>query len=159
MKAGALLGIVCLAACSSPAPKPVDRGPPKAKKSARTLTIIATNDLHGAVDRLPLFAGFIANIRDARKADGGGVLLVDGGDMFQGTLESNLAEGTDVVRAYNAIAYDAVAIGNHEFDFGPEGPEVTAKTGEQTTNATNAAAAARTATPRKRKLMDPSTRS
>lgn len=126
MKAGALLGLVCLAACSSPAQK-VDRGPPQPKKGARTLTIIGTNDLHGAVDRLPLFAGYIANIREARKADGGGVLLVDGGDMFQGTLESNLAEGADVVRAYNAIAYDAVAIGNHEFDFGPEGPEVTAK--------------------------------
>jgi len=97
------------------------------KKGARTLTIIGTNDLHGAVDRLPLLAGFIENVREARKADGGGVLLLDAGDMFQGTLESNLAEGADVVRAYNAIGYDAVAIGNHEFDFGPEGPDVTAK--------------------------------
>lgn len=127
MKAGVLLGVLCAAACSSPAPKHVDRGPPVAKKGARTLTIIGTNDLHGAVDRLPLLAGFIENIREARKADGGGVLLVDAGDMFQGTLESNLAEGADVVRAYNVIGYDAVAIGNHEFDFGPEGPDVTAK--------------------------------
>lgn len=126
MKAGVLLGVLCAAACSSPT-KHVDRGPPVVKKGARTLTIIGTNDLHGAVDRLPLLAGFIENVREARKADGGGVLLVDAGDMFQGTLESNLAEGADVVRAYNAIGYDAVAIGNHEFDFGPEGPDVTAK--------------------------------
>jgi 5'-nucleotidase len=128
MKAGVLLGVVCAAACSSPT-KHVDRGPPggAVKKGARTLTIIGTNDLHGAIDRLPLLAGFIENIREARKADGGGVLLLDAGDMFQGTLESNLAEGSDVVRAYNAIGYDAVAIGNHEFDFGPEGPDVTAK--------------------------------
>lgn len=128
MKAGVLLGVLCAAACSSPT-KHVDRGPPggAVKKGARTLTIIGTNDLHGAVDRLPLLAGFIENVREARKADGGGVLLLDAGDMFQGTLESNLAEGADVVRAYNAIGYDAVAIGNHEFDFGPEGPDVTAK--------------------------------
>jgi 5'-nucleotidase len=128
MKSGVLLGVLCAAACSSPT-KHVDRGPPGgvAKKGARTLTIIGTNDLHGAVDRLPLLAGFVENIREARRADGGGMLLVDAGDMFQGTLESNLAEGADVVRAYNVIGYDAVAIGNHEFDFGPEGPDVTAK--------------------------------
>jgi 2',3'-cyclic-nucleotide 2'-phosphodiesterase (5'-nucleotidase family) len=86
-----------------------------------TVSIVGTNDLHGALVRLPLFAGFVNNLRAARAADGG-VLLVDGGDMFQGTLESNLAEGADVVRAYNQIGYAAVAIGNHEFDYGPVGP-------------------------------------
>ncbi|HMG20165.1 MAG TPA: bifunctional UDP-sugar hydrolase/5'-nucleotidase [Kofleriaceae bacterium] len=90
-----------------------------------TISIIGTNDLHGAVDRLPLFGGFIANLRAARAADGG-VLLVDGGDMFQGTLESNLGEGADVVRAYNYLGYAGVAIGNHEFDYGPAGPAATA---------------------------------
>jgi 5'-nucleotidase len=94
-----------------------------------TLSIVGTNDLHGALERLPLFAGFVANLRAARAADGGGVVLVDGGDMFQGTLESNLGEGADVVRAYNRIGYAAVAIGNHEFDYGPEGPAVTAAGG------------------------------
>jgi 5'-nucleotidase len=47
--------------------------------------------------------------------------------MFQGTLESNLAEGAGIVRAYNALGYDAVAIGNHEFDYGPVGPRATAE--------------------------------
>jgi 5'-nucleotidase len=42
--------------------------------------------------------------------------------MWQGSLESNLYEGATVVAAYNAIGYDAAAIGNHEFDFGPVGP-------------------------------------
>jgi len=90
-----------------------------------TLTILGTNDLHGALDRLPIFAGFVANVRAARAADGGGVIVLDGGDMFQGTLESNLGEGADVVRAYNQIGYAATAIGNHEFDFGPVGPAAT----------------------------------
>src|SRR5262249_46579873 len=93
---------------------------------AVTLSIVGTNDLHGALERLPLLAGFIANLRAARAADGGGVVLVDGGDMCQGPLESSLAEGADVVRAYNHIGYAAVALGNHEFDYGPEGPAAVA---------------------------------
>src|SRR6187551_1347437 len=115
--------------CSQPATKKHVDGPPPAKQGgSRTITIIGTNDLHGALDRMPLLAGFVANVRAARQADGGGVLLLDGGDMFQGTLESNLAEGADVVRAYNAIGYTAVAVGNHEFDYGPEGPATTPQT-------------------------------
>ena len=123
MKRVAIL-VACAAACSSaPPPHPIDRTtPPTLKKGARTLTIIGTNDLHGAIDRLPLLGGFLANVRAARAADGGGVLVLDAGDMFQGTLESNMAEGADIVTAYNALHYDAVCIGNHEFDFGPEGP-------------------------------------
>src|SRR4051812_26757086 len=115
----AAVGAVALAlSCSSPATKHhVDHPPPAAQKGSRTITIIGTNDLHGALDRMPLFAGFVANVRAARAKDGGAVLLIDAGDMFQGTLESNLAEGADVVRAYNQIGYTAVAVGNHEFDF------------------------------------------
>jgi 5'-nucleotidase len=120
--------LACLAACSS-APRH-DHVPPVATKT-RTLTIIGTNDLHGALERLPLFAGFVANVRAARAADGGGVLLVDAGDLFQGTLESNLGEGADVVKAYNALGYTASAIGNHEFDYGPVGPAVTAKSADE----------------------------
>ena len=91
-----------------------DEQPPRSLSAIRTLTIIGTSDLHGALDRLPLLAGFIANVRAARAADGGGVLLVDAGDLFQGTLESNVGEGIDVVRAYNEMGYAASAIGNHE---------------------------------------------
>lgn len=95
-----------------------------------TLTILGTNDLHGALERLPIFAGFVANARAARAADGGAVIVVDGGDMFQGTLESNLGEGAAVIRAYNQIGYAAAAIGNHEFDFGPVGPLATPASSE-----------------------------
>jgi 5'-nucleotidase len=102
--------------------------PPQTTRGVVTLTIIGTNDLHGAMERLPLFAGFMRNLRAARAADGGGVVLVDGGDMFQGTLESNLAEGADIVRAYNYLGYAAAAVGNHELDYGPEGPAATAAT-------------------------------
>lgn len=119
-------------ACSQPATKdPRPRLPPKVQPGAVTVSIVGTNDLHGALERLPIFAGYIANLRAARAADGGGVVLLDAGDMFQGTLESNLTEGADVVRAYNTIGYAAAAVGNHEFDFGPEGPAVTASSVEE----------------------------
>lgn len=131
----ACLFVGFLVACSHPGAQPAAQAttpasPPRAAIEAVrrpvTLSIIGTNDLHGALDRLPLLAGFVANLRAARAADGGGVVLVDGGDMFQGTLESNLTEGADVVRAYNEIGYAAVAVGNHELDYGPEGPHAVA---------------------------------
>jgi 2',3'-cyclic-nucleotide 2'-phosphodiesterase (5'-nucleotidase family) len=133
-----LLAFWVLIGCSHPAApsvpplgdgswRPVGHEPPPPPRDhAVTISIVGTNDLHGALERLPLFAGFVANLRAARAADGGGVVLVDGGDMFQGTLESNLGEGADVVRVYNHLGYAGVAIGNHEFDYGPEGPAVIA---------------------------------
>jgi 2',3'-cyclic-nucleotide 2'-phosphodiesterase (5'-nucleotidase family) len=93
-----------------------------AAPSRVTLSIVGTSDLHGRIAALPWFAGFLGNLRAARARDGGAVVLVDAGDMFQGTLESNLDEGAPVVAAYNALGYAAAAIGNHEFDFGPVGP-------------------------------------
>src|SRR5690348_6939125 len=84
---------------------------------AVSLTIVGTNDLHGQVGQLPTLAGYINNIKKTQP----NVLLLDGGDMFQGTLESNLGEGRAVVDAYNAMGYAAAAVGNHEFDFGPAG--------------------------------------
>ena len=70
-----------------------------------TLSIVGTNDLHGGIlqrgDRggLALLGGYVANLRAARARDGGAVVLLDAGDMFQGTLESNLNEGASVIDA------------------------------------------------------------
>ena len=96
-----------------------------------TLSVLGTNDVHGAllpVDGnrgLALFAGYVKNLRDTRAGDDGAVLLIDAGDMWQGTLESNLNEGASVVAVFNVLRYDAAAIGNHEFDFGPVGAKAT----------------------------------
>jgi 5'-nucleotidase len=89
-----------------------------------TLSIVGTSDLHGqafpdnGLGGLPLLGGYLNNLRAARAADGGAVLLIDAGDTFQGNLESNLSEGALVVDAYNALGYTAQAVGNHDFDFG-----------------------------------------
>jgi 5'-nucleotidase len=120
----------------------------KGRSANITISVVATTDLHGGVlprgerGGLALLGGYVRNLRAARVRDGGGTLLVDSGDMFQGTLESNLNEGAAVVRAYNALGYAAAAIGNHEFDFGPAGPDETPRTpGEDPRGALKARAA------------------
>ena len=126
-----LLPFIAIAACAPTTP--VTGPAAAAPASSVTLSIVGTSDLHGGVlahdgrGGLALFAGYVANLRAARAADGGGVILLDGGDLFQGTLESNLNEGAAVISAYNIIGYTASAVGNHEFDFGPVGPESTPK--------------------------------
>jgi 5'-nucleotidase len=94
-----------------------------------TLSIVATTDLHGNIaprgdqGGLAVFGGYLRNLRAARDADGGAVLLVDSGDTFQGGIESDLSEGAVVIDAYAALGYAAAVIGNHEFDFGTaDGP-------------------------------------
>ena len=92
------------------------------------ITVMGTNDVHGELVARPdrggitTFSGYVSATRAARAEDGA-VLLLDAGDMWQGTLESNLNEGFSVVDAYNVMGYAAAAIGNHEFDFGPAGPK------------------------------------
>lgn len=96
-----------------------------APPGAITLSIVGTNDLHGYVfpfngrGGLEILGGYLRNLRAARRADGGAVILLDAGDTFQGGIESNLSEGGLVVDAFNALGYTAAAVGNHEFDFGP----------------------------------------
>lgn len=85
-----------------------------------TVSIFATNDVHGELRKLPYLAGFLDALRTARARDGAAV-VVDAGDAIQGTLESNLDEGAAVMSAFNAMGYTAMALGNHEFDFGPVG--------------------------------------
>ena len=46
------------------------------------------------------------------------VLLLDGGDLYQGASISNLQEGRPVYVSMDRMGYDAVALGNHEFDWG-----------------------------------------
>jgi 5'-nucleotidase len=96
--------------------------------------VVGTTDLHGWYNGhdengaryggLPLLAGYVDNLRAANP---GRVIVVDSGDMFQGTLDSNFFEGEPVVKGYNAVGYSAAAVGNHEFDYGPVGPDTVAR--------------------------------
>jgi 2',3'-cyclic-nucleotide 2'-phosphodiesterase (5'-nucleotidase family) len=94
----------------------------------RFLRIIATNDFHGALEPRPDASGVMrggaayvaAAVDRARKecAPGCETILLDAGDLFQGTPASNLSYGRPVVDYYNRMGYAASALGNHEFDWG-----------------------------------------
>lgn len=102
------------------------------------IDVIGTSDLHGWAEphraTLPdgriLASGGLRNLSGyldiLRERLPDGVVLVDGGDMFQGTLLSNLFEGKSIIPVLNLLGYDAMAIGNHEFDYGPEGAKAAA---------------------------------
>jgi 2',3'-cyclic-nucleotide 2'-phosphodiesterase/3'-nucleotidase/5'-nucleotidase len=91
------------------------------------LTVLSTNDLHGALEgRVQPWSGgrtvggaaiLAATIAEERAENPEGTLLLDGGDMMQGTPISNLVQGASVIDVMNAAGYDAAAIGNHEFDW------------------------------------------
>jgi 5'-nucleotidase len=106
---------------------------PAKSSQAHRITIVGTNDVHGWVmgmkERFPRgeirYGGvstFASYVQVLRQDNPDGVVLVDAGDLFQGTLMSNLTEGSVVIEAFNQLGYDAAAIGNHEFDYGPVGP-------------------------------------
>lgn len=94
----------------------------------RTLVIIHTNDLHGRlrphmnkrisrdkpVGGMPYIASIINNIR---RQHPGKTLLLDGGDVAQGSPVSNKFKGVSAIEAMNALHYDAATVGNHEFDW------------------------------------------
>lgn len=119
------VAIVLALGCSQPIPPDPQLPPAPNRSTTRTaiISFVGLNDLHGRLIALPAFAGYVSALRRERAMDGGAVVVVDAGDIFQGTLESNSVEGSAAVDAYNRIGVNAVALGNHEFDFGPSGPE------------------------------------
>lgn len=125
----AISGVLC-AACAErpaassrlPAPLSPSAAPTllKPPPAPLTLSFLGLNDLHGRIRALPAFAGYANNLRQVRARSGGAVAIVDAGDMFQGTLESNLNEGAAVISAYRTLGMTVATLGNHEFDFGPD---------------------------------------
>jgi 5'-nucleotidase / UDP-sugar diphosphatase len=99
------------------------------------LIVLHTNDVHGQtlprratwiedrevwVGGLERAAAYIESVRRRADGPGEGVVLVDGGDWFQGTPEGRVREGREFVKLLKRLDYDAMALGNHEFDLGIE---------------------------------------
>ena len=92
-----------------------------------SLRVLETSDFHGAILPGPPerrtrrtiggSAVLAAHIARLRAENPQGTVLIDGGDLFQGTMISNLQFGRPVVEQMNALGYAAAAIGNHEFDW------------------------------------------
>jgi 2',3'-cyclic-nucleotide 2'-phosphodiesterase/3'-nucleotidase/5'-nucleotidase len=83
---------------------------------AETLTILHTNDTHAHLDDVARRAGAI-NI--VRREAGKEVLLLDAGDVFTGTPYFMHYKGLADLRFMEHMGYDAMCLGNHEFDQGP----------------------------------------
>jgi 5'-nucleotidase len=97
------------------------------KKNTQKLTILHTNDVHSRLDPFPdgQYAGkggvaARAKLINEIRAEGGNVLLVDAGDIFQGTPYFNLYRGEPEMKAMSMMGYEAGTIGNHDFDAGIE---------------------------------------
>ena len=78
--------------------------------------ILHTNDVHGAIQDYAKVAALKADY-EARGAD---VWLVDAGDFSQGSVYVSLNKGADAITMLNAVGYDYVTLGNHEFDYGAQ---------------------------------------
>ncbi|MFP5238426.1 MAG: bifunctional metallophosphatase/5'-nucleotidase, partial [Acidobacteriota bacterium] len=106
------------------------------------LTILHTNDIHARMAEFnhlgqtctqeesvqgACFGGYprIAAAVEAERKKGGNTLLLDAGDQFQGTLFYTALKGKPSQTAMNALRYQAMTLGNHEFDDGPANLEQT----------------------------------
>ncbi|HIC64568.1 MAG: bifunctional metallophosphatase/5'-nucleotidase [Paracoccus sp. (in: a-proteobacteria)] len=111
------------------------------------LHVLHTNDLHNRIEPINKYdstcdqetqdagecfggvarvAAKVRELRDKITSEGGNVVVLDAGDQYQGSLFYTTYKGTDVAEFMTDIGYDAMSVGNHEFDDGPEGLAVLA---------------------------------
>lgn len=108
-----------------------------AAQAEYSLTILHTNDFHARFEPISKYdstcaaedndagecfggsARLVTAIEEA-KANNDNWILVDGGDQFQGTLFYTYYKGEAAAEMMNKMGYDAMTVGNHEFDDGPE---------------------------------------
>ncbi|MFD2599536.1 metallophosphoesterase [Sphingobacterium corticis] len=94
------------------------------------LTILHTNDVHSRIEPFPMDGSRMQGLGGAARrsalikqirSEESNLLLLDAGDMFQGTPYFNLFEGQVELELMSKMGYDAGTFGNHEFDNGLEG--------------------------------------
>jgi 5'-nucleotidase len=104
-------------------------GMAEAAPAGHNLTILHTNDVHSRLEPFPMDGGKwqglggVANrmtlINSIRQQEEN-VLLLDAGDIFQGTPYFNVYKGEPEIKAMSRMQYDAATMGNHDFDGGIE---------------------------------------
>ncbi|QFT79894.1 Trifunctional nucleotide phosphoesterase protein YfkN precursor [Roseovarius sp. THAF27] len=108
-----------------------------AAQAEYTLNILHTNDFHARFEPISKYnstcapedneagecfggSARLATAIEQARADAPNPVLFDGGDQFQGTLFYNYYKGKLAAEMMNRLGYDAMTVGNHEFDDGPE---------------------------------------
>ncbi|MDC7220569.1 MAG: 5'-nucleotidase C-terminal domain-containing protein [Spirochaetales bacterium] len=88
------------------------------------IVIIHTNDTHGRIMETPQdgmgFPQISGIVSEYRRDYPGRVLLLDAGDTFHGTPFAALSQGENVAKVIDSMEYDAVAVGNHDMNYGLE---------------------------------------
>ena len=113
-----LVLLMFLVACSdddTPAQTQAPTPPPAQQE--KSIVLLFENDVHCNVSGYVKFAGY----RDAIvAADTAYVACTSSGDFSQGSVEGTLSKGEYIVDLMNLVGYDAVGLGNHEFDYGAD---------------------------------------
>lgn len=88
--------------------------------SAKTITILHTNDIHSRVEENMDSIGYakLAALLKQQKAASPNTIMVDAGDTFHGQTIANLVQGESIVKIMNMIGYDVMTAGNHDFNYG-----------------------------------------
>jgi len=104
--------LILLAACNH------NTNPPPTSSLSKTtnITILHTNDIHSHLDNMPRLSTAITRIREGSGKDN--TLLLDAGDIFSGSIYFNLYHGQALLWFMNYLGYEAICLGNHEFDAG-----------------------------------------
>lgn len=89
---------------------------------ATKITIFHTNDLHGRIQESSSEIGYakIAGLVNNFRQNNPNTLLLDAGDTLHGLSIATLEKGESVIKAMNALKYDAMTPGNHDFNYGYE---------------------------------------
>ena len=119
--------------------RPPPAVPVSSVPSSRPLTIIFTNDIHGSllpypapwsksetrpiVGAMASVATFVKRSRTVDAALADPLFLFDAGDIYQGTPEGTLTKGSAMIPVMNALRYDAIEVGNHDYDHGRKNAE------------------------------------
>ena len=114
-----LLALITLGACGQNSPPPTN--------SAKTITLLFTNDFESAYDPVTAYwrtdmqriggIAQLATLIDQQRATQPNPFLLDAGDIFTGTL-AKLTKGELAFELMLSMGYDAMVIGNHEFEYG-----------------------------------------
>lgn len=136
-----LLSLISMTSCTSILKKtPTEPPVTSQEEGIETIAILGTNDIHGALapetektrnsesngETTPIeyqrggLAVLASYVKTLKKEFGPRLLWLDGGDEFQGSVESNMEKGKGMVSFFNLAGINGAAIGNHEFDYGPE---------------------------------------
>lgn len=116
---------------ATPSSKPTDTAEPSSaavpKTAEKDIVLVHTNDVHGRIveekgrDKNTLVVGdakLATVIENERAKKDQTTVVLDAGDAFQGLPISNSTKGEARAEILNKMNYDAMAVGNHEFDFG-----------------------------------------